>query len=192
MLHEILKATRINPYRYLGVACNIVNRKSREKGKFNAASYLYVIPFLNKALEINPEDAGLYFNRGIAHIDNGDTDHAMADYVRAIELEPGFAEAYNNRSLIYRDSGMFDLSLQDCDKTIELRPDNTELQFSRGIVYAAKGDWERAAADFDIAKNRGMSPAYLFHAEYESTSAFEREFEVSMPAHIAELLTAEK
>ena len=121
MLNAVLKAAGFNPYRYLGVACNIVNRKSRARGKFNAAGYLYVIPFLNKALDPDPDDAKLYFNRGLAHIDNGDSDDAIRDYTKAIELDPGFLDAYNNRSLIYRHHGKLGLAMQDCDKIIELR-----------------------------------------------------------------------
>ena len=51
----------------------------------------------DRAIEINPENAGAYYNRGVAYGKLGDHRQAIEDYDRAIEINPEYAEAYNNR-----------------------------------------------------------------------------------------------
>jgi len=50
-------------------------------------------PAQSSALEVNPKDAAAYYNRGIAKLDKGDFDGAIADYNRVIELDPKFTDA---------------------------------------------------------------------------------------------------
>ena len=42
----------------------------------------------SRAIELDPNDAMAYTNRGNAHGDKGDLDLAIADYTKAIELDP--------------------------------------------------------------------------------------------------------
>ena len=42
----------------------------------------------NQAIELNPQDAGAYYNRGLARERKGDYQGAAGDYERAKELKP--------------------------------------------------------------------------------------------------------
>src|SRR5215204_1440714 len=44
-----------------------------------------------KAIELNPQFAEAYYNRGIAYSDKKEYDAAIQDYTKAIELNPRFA-----------------------------------------------------------------------------------------------------
>jgi Flp pilus assembly protein TadD len=46
----------------------------------------------NRAIDLNPKDAGAYMNRGFAKQANGDQDGAIADYNRALELAAKLAK----------------------------------------------------------------------------------------------------
>ena len=59
----------------------------------------------NKAIELKPHFADVYYNRGLAYIGKNKFEHAIADFNRAIELKPDYAEAYNNRGNAYSDKG---------------------------------------------------------------------------------------
>jgi len=59
------------------------------------------IEYYTKAIELNPEYAEAYCNRGFAYDNKGEYDRAIEDYNKAIELNPEFAEVYNNRGLAY-------------------------------------------------------------------------------------------
>jgi tetratricopeptide (TPR) repeat protein len=45
---------------------------------------------LNRAIELDPGDAGYYAARGQAYQATGRNDEALADFDRATELDPGY------------------------------------------------------------------------------------------------------
>ena len=51
----------------------------------------------NKAIEINPQYAEAFNNRGIVKYNLGDKQGAIKDYNKAIEINPQYADAFNNR-----------------------------------------------------------------------------------------------
>ena len=76
----------------------------------------------NKAIDLDPEDARTYTNRGNAYRDIGDFGAAIEDYNKAIDLDPEDARFYTNRGLAYAeksDFGACDFGLQQVNR---LRP----------------------------------------------------------------------
>jgi len=53
------------------------------------------------AIELRPEYAEAYNNRGFAYGRRGGFEQAIRDLSRAIELAPDYGEAYNNRAVAY-------------------------------------------------------------------------------------------
>ena len=51
----------------------------------------------NTAIELDPEDAWVYSNRGDAYTDKGEFHAAIQDYNKAIELDPQHTWVYYNR-----------------------------------------------------------------------------------------------
>ena len=47
----------------------------------------------DKYIELNPNDADAYFNRGLAYELKGDKEKAIADFRKALEIAPSFQEA---------------------------------------------------------------------------------------------------
>ena len=112
----------------------------------------------NKGIELRPNFAGAYNNRGVAYGAKGDFDRATADYNRAIQLRPNFADAYNNRGVAYGAKGDFDRAIADFNKGIELRPNFADAYYNRGIAYYNKNDLDRAIADYN--KSIQLRPNY--------------------------------
>ena len=52
---------------------------------------------MTKAIEINPQSASAYYNRGVFKDNLEDYQGAIADYTKAIEIDPDDASAYTNR-----------------------------------------------------------------------------------------------
>ncbi|MCJ7542625.1 MAG: tetratricopeptide repeat protein, partial [Desulfobacterales bacterium] len=71
-----------------------------KKGQYDQA-----ISNFNKALEINPKLAVVYYNRGLAFDNKGQYDQAISDYTKAIELNQRYADAYYNRGLAFDNKG---------------------------------------------------------------------------------------
>ena len=55
---------------------------------------------LSDAIQLAPQNAYLYYNRGNLYAQRNDYQRAIDDYTKAIELEPELAEAYFNRGLV--------------------------------------------------------------------------------------------
>jgi tetratricopeptide (TPR) repeat protein len=124
-----------------------------EKGDFERAIKDY-----NKAIELNPEDADAYINRGNAYSGLTQYERALEDYNTVIELNPDYVDAYNNRGNAYAEKGNFERAIEDFDKAIELNPVYVSTYNNRGIAYAEKGERERAIEDFDKAIE--LNPVY--------------------------------
>ena len=87
------------------------------------------------AIELDPEYAMAYNNRGRAYLNMGQFDQAIADCNKAIELDPNLAIAYGNRALAYTFVGMDAEAEQDIERAVELGVDHTFLE---GMVEQAK------------------------------------------------------
>ena len=55
----------------------------------------------DKAIELDPNDAAAYYNRGDFYSNLGQYERAIEDYDKAIQLNPDAADAYSLRSLCY-------------------------------------------------------------------------------------------
>ena len=59
----------------------------------------------SKAIELKPDYADPYNNRGAAYVGKGEADRAIVDCNKAIDLEPDFVQAYYNRGNAYSKRG---------------------------------------------------------------------------------------
>jgi Flp pilus assembly protein TadD len=123
----------------------------RGNGYFYKEEVDRAIADYDRAIELEPDYALAYNNRGVAYDDKGEVDRAIADYDRAIELKPDYAAAYNNRGVAYIHKGEVDRAIADFDRAIELEPDYALAYYNRGVAYLLKGEVDRAIADFDRA-----------------------------------------
>ena len=70
---------------------------STAETKFNSGDYSGAIEDCSKAIELNPENAIAYYNRGGAKLRQENYRGAIEDYSKVIELNPEFVIAYYNR-----------------------------------------------------------------------------------------------
>lgn len=93
----------------------------------------------------------VYFYRGYAYLQKGDSERGLADLDRTIELHPKLAEAYVNRMTIYLAKGDYSRALADTNEAIKLKPDLGLAYNNRGLTYLVTGDYDRAISDFSQA-----------------------------------------
>jgi tetratricopeptide (TPR) repeat protein len=142
--------------------------QARESEYLNTIDYDRAIKDFTQAINLNPNDAEAYNNRGNVY-SNRDHDYAekgddffraIADYNQAIHLNPNYAEAYNNRGKTFannkRYGGMFilgftDLAIADYTQAISLNPNYAEAYKNRGDAYVFQSDYDKAIADYETA-----------------------------------------
>jgi tetratricopeptide (TPR) repeat protein len=109
------------------------------------------------------------YSSGVAALEKGDAQTAIADLTRALEATPNYADAYSKRAEAYRliqdkpsayddylrAAGVYQ-SRNDYDKAaiayqeaLKLNPKGTGAYLGRGSLYLAKNEAIAAAADFD-------------------------------------------
>ena len=112
------------------------------------------------ALQMRPDWAEAYNNRGYAYYWQGDGDgaRALADYNKAIELRPDYAYAYNNRGAAYMAIGDPAHALRDLDRTLQLNPNLPQAYTNRGNTHLRLGHLNQALADFRRARTVHASP----------------------------------
>jgi tetratricopeptide (TPR) repeat protein len=116
----------------------------------------------NKCIELNPNYANAYFNRGFAKKILKDYYGALADYNKAIEINPYDGDAYSNR-------GSIKILLQDnygaiaeYNKAIEINPN--EIKYSgRGAAKANLKDYNGAISDYNKAIDINPNVFYTYY-----------------------------
>ena len=113
--------------------------------------YEKAIKHYTQAIQLKPNLAEAYNNRGSVHRDLGNFDDAITDLDKAIDLDPNYAEAYSSRGLAYKQRGNYECAIVDLDKAIALNPNYVEAYNNRGNTYSRKGKHECAIAEFNKA-----------------------------------------
>ncbi|MCC6277006.1 MAG: tetratricopeptide repeat protein [Oligoflexia bacterium] len=81
-----------------------------------------------KALALNPKDAPLRFNIGMALEKIGQTREAIGQFELARELAPQVFQIHLNLSVLYQKVGSIDRAQQSISKALELNPSSVEVQ----------------------------------------------------------------
>jgi tetratricopeptide (TPR) repeat protein len=88
---------------------------------------------LKKAVELDPNSAGIHFNLGVLYTEpevviEDEKKIALAEehYLRAIELDSGNLKAHYNLGLLYAYTGRAEEAREQYAKVLELDPDNID------------------------------------------------------------------
>ena len=147
---------------YKGITCQ--DRGHSEKDQAEKQEwYDKAIRHYTEAIDLKPELAIAYNNRGIAYNDIGEVDRAIIDYNKAIKFNPKYAEAYNNRGIAYRRGGEVNRAIRDYNKAIEFNPAFAKAYNNRGVAYQREGEVDKAIQDFNtvIELNPELAEAYI-------------------------------
>ena len=87
-----------------------------KKGQYDAAIGEY-----NKALEINPRSAVVYYNRSVAYTSKGQYDKAVTDCSSALQLNPRDANSYYSRGVSYWHLGSKNEAIKDLQSAAKLQ-----------------------------------------------------------------------
>ncbi len=127
------------------------------------SAYEKSIVHYSRALKLKPDLPNGIINRGVAYLEKGDFDFALADFSKAIELNPENADAYSIRGDVYFAKGDFDLAFSDFSKVIELNPDDPDAYIYQGNAYLEHDDFDLALTNFSkaIELNPDYADAYI-------------------------------
>ena len=125
---------------------------------YQRGEHIAAIRQIDAALEINPDIAAAYNNRGVALAALQRLDEAVASYARAIALKPGYVDALVNRGNALKELNRLGEALAAYDQAVTLSPGHAVALVKRGNVLQAQQRFEEAIASYDRAI--ALNPAY--------------------------------
>ena len=108
----------------------------KQQGDLEAAIASY-----NKALDIDPDFAEGYNNRGSTLKDQGKLDAAIASYQEALSLRPNYAEAHYNVANILKEKGDLTAAIASYLTAIDLKKDYAEAHWNASLAMLLAGDY---------------------------------------------------
>jgi tetratricopeptide (TPR) repeat protein len=93
----------------------------------------------DRALAIDPGNAGSLFNSAVILRRKGRTDEAAARWTRATEADPGHVQAWLNLSLLRVEQERFDEALAAADRGVALHPHRADTLTTRAIALRGLG-----------------------------------------------------
>ncbi|NOS92446.1 MAG: hypothetical protein HOP30_11025 [Cyclobacteriaceae bacterium] len=111
----------------------------------------------NKSLELDPNDAQSYFERGKLRGVLYDKVGRLNDFNNAIKINPKYSEAFAQRCAAYRFDANYVLALSDINQAIKLEPDQGWFYHIRGELNIEMEQKEAACNDWSLAIERGFT-----------------------------------
>jgi tetratricopeptide (TPR) repeat protein len=130
---------------------------------FRLKDYDRALSDLNIAVQVDPDFANAYVNRGNTLGMLGQLDKAIEDYERAIAIKDDYFDAYLNLGITWSMKREFEKALPYYSRAIELRPDNAQLYFNRAYTHFEMGMMEESLADYNKSLNLDPTNGRTFY-----------------------------
>jgi tetratricopeptide (TPR) repeat protein len=109
-----------------------------------------------RAIELNPDDAKSYYNRGVSRAKTENERGALQDYNKAVSVDPNDVPALYARGTCKQKLEDYAGSLADFSRVIDLSPKRAGAFAGRGYAKNKLGDYKGAIVDYTQAI--GLSP----------------------------------
>lgn len=104
--------------------------------------YAEAIVYYDQLIELDPNVALAYYNRGMARYMTGAVDGMRADFQRALQLDTSNAEMLHKIALILVRTNDFISAIQLLQKALELEPDNEQAWLLLASAHLRMGNTE--------------------------------------------------
>ena len=167
------------------------NLKLREGNKFrDEGNHKQAEKFFSEAIELNPENALAWHNRGWAYIEQKKYKQALDDFNKASALHPNWELPYFGRGWVFNLQKEYDAAIKQYDKVIELNPKYAIAWNNRGAAKSWLNQMREAVVDYDKAielnpryakayENRGKAMRALGN-DKQATEDFQRAARITL------------
>jgi tetratricopeptide (TPR) repeat protein len=118
---------------------------------YQDGNYQIAADLIDRAIELNPDNAAYYCNRGNALQEQRRFPAAVADYDKAIAIKPDYALAHCNRGNALKAMKQFHAAVASYDQAIGVNPNFAEAHSYRGTALRELKQLDAAVASYDRA-----------------------------------------
>ncbi len=130
------------------------------------------LPLWDRVLELAPEDASAWSNRGNVLLALGDPEAAIAAQDRAMQLDPSNADPHLNRGTAEEALGRWDAAAADYHWVLERDPADASALYNLGNVAGSLGEWPAARDCF--AEAALARPGFAMARSSAALAAFQQ------------------
>ncbi len=130
------------------------------------SSFAEILKYYDRAVLRSPDDADLWYNRGLVLYNLNRYRDAVVSFERAVAINPDYAEAERNRRILMAliqkkivdyerkgtecaTGGRFDEAVVYYDQVLSLDPEAPSVWYNRGVALRNLGRYEEAVASYD-------------------------------------------
>lgn len=144
----------------------------RARARASLKKYDDALADINQGIKLAPDDAGMYYGKGLIYWGKEDLDAALTAFAGCIARNPDYKEAYELRGKVMMNQGNYAGAIKEFDIWMEKEKyDQKEVYFHRGRAWYLKGDEEKGCADMRMARKLGHAKANALIAEVCSVDA---------------------
>jgi tetratricopeptide (TPR) repeat protein len=127
-----------------GMPLTYLDYANRGFDLFHKKQYELALRAFEKEIELKPDNANAWSNKGGVLNALGRHDEALRACEKAIELKPDYADPWVNKVAVLGSLGRHDEALSACEKAIELKPDYDSAWYNKACAYSLKKDKDNA------------------------------------------------
>ena len=106
---------------------------------------------LDKASNIDPDDADAWYAKGVELSESGKYQEAIECYDRVIEIGPDYASTWNNKGIALDNLGKYQEAIECYDRAIKLDPSDTSTWNNKGVALDNLGKYQEAIECYERA-----------------------------------------
>lgn len=118
---------------------------------FRAGKIEEAIPFLQKAIQIEPGLAEAHNFLGLAYYNKGKISKAELEYLEAIKLRPDYVKSYINLGHLYTSKNEVEKAIKVYERAVKLKTEEPEVYNNLGLFYLAKNKLSKAKSSIQKA-----------------------------------------
>lgn len=137
--------------------------------------YAEALKWVDKAIELNPEDADLNYLKSRIKYESGNAEEAIAEIEKYIKKNPEYFGGYYQKGFYEDNSGKTDDAIEDYSLAIALEPDYAYSYLGRADMYMLINRTEEARADYRKVIELDTIPGNNSCAQYAYQALGERD-----------------
>lgn len=113
--------------------------------------YEDAIAAYDRALQIQPDLADTWNNRGVVLTRMQRYPEAIASYEQATTIRPNYPDAWNNRGVVLLELQQFPDAIGCYEQAIQAKPDYADAWNNRGVAFSKMQEYEQAVISYNQA-----------------------------------------
>jgi tetratricopeptide (TPR) repeat protein len=113
--------------------------------------YEDAIAAYDRALEIQPDLADTWNNRGVVLTRMQRYPEAIASYEQATTIRPNYPDAWNNRGVVLLELQKYQEAIGCYEQAIQAKPDYADAWNNRGVAFSKMQEYEQAVTSYNQA-----------------------------------------